>query len=70
MIRGVTDKACWVHVSRLAQTLSSMTCELEVQRKAVGNIYNVIDNKPKKDHSGVGTSFYAKRQSTTLSSLE
>lgn len=53
IIRGVIDKASWVHISSLAQTLSSMTCLLEVQQQAVGNIYNVIDNKPKKDHSSV-----------------
>lgn len=60
LIIGVADKACWVHVSCLAQTLSSMTCVLEVQQKAVWNIFNVIDEKTKKkDHRGVGTSFYA-----------
>lgn len=70
IIRGVTDKANWVHVSRLAQALSSMTCVLGVQPTAVGIIYNVNDNKQKKDHSGVGTSSYASRQSRTLWSLE
>lgn len=59
IIRGVIDKASWVHISSLAQTLRSMTCLLEVQQQAVGNIYDVIDDKPKKDHSGVSVPSYA-----------
>lgn len=66
IIRGVIDKASWVHISSLAQTLSSMTCLLEVQQQAVGNIYNVIDNKPKKDHSSVSAPSYEQHRTNPL----
>lgn len=59
IIRAVIEKAFWVHISSLAQTLSSMTRLLEVRQQAVGDIYDVTDNKPKKDHSGVSTPSYA-----------
>lgn len=53
IIRGVTDKPSSVHVSRLAQALSSMTCVLGVHPEAAGYIFNVTDNKPKKGITAV-----------------
>lgn len=46
IIRTITDKAYWVHISSLTHA-EHTSCLLEMQQEAVGNAYYVTDDKLK-----------------------